>query len=604
MTDCKPTPEFENLVRKMARNRYANGVMDRKQVVDAIHSAIGDATPAWKNEIADIVHAEIGEHLTLAEAQARLLSTRNEIRKLASTQQNATRRAQLERDMVELKRRIDTGDVSKKPRVRLQYSKEVMEAIADRERLRMQADDYVRKMSESRRTTAYRAMKRTADVMRSGILTSPVVFVKLLMASAWRLGSTILEDMAGAGLNMIPAYRRIADMAPVEGGGFNAAAHEKGFGGMFSRETWKAIKDKLRKGASDRQAVYGEGHVTSNALDTALAMPGRSHDAIKTPLEQYAYYRAAEREDSNMRRALRAAGKTPEEIDHVMSTDSIVAAINARAFAESKAAKLQGDNKVVDAYNNMLASAEKSGDVGAFAAMLFRFETPIVRIPANYAAEIGSYVGGGIKAASRNKAAKLKGGLTPDDADYIIRNLKKQTVGAGALILGWEYYQHFGGMYRPMKKDPNKDVPVGDAEVGGVKISHDLLHSPFVGVMQAAALAHYVFDEDLRKSHDGSYPGLAKAFGTGAATGIFAVVQSIPLFDVAKDVDLIVRGGFGRFAGQKAAQLAIPGAVQWYARHEDVDSQGERVRRSPKDFTDEIKQAIPGYREEVPRAKR
>ena len=98
MSDCKPTPEFEDLVRKMARNRYANGIVDRQQVVDAIHSAIGDATTAWKNEIAGIVHSEIGEHLTLAEAQAKLSNARNEVRKLASTPQNAARRAQLERD--------------------------------------------------------------------------------------------------------------------------------------------------------------------------------------------------------------------------------------------------------------------------------------------------------------------------------------------------------------------------------------------------------------------------------------------------------------------------------------------------------------------------
>jgi len=597
MTDCKPTPEFEDLVRKMARNRYANGVTDRRQVVDAIHAAIGDATPAWKNEIADIVHAEIGEHLTLSEAQTRLSNARNEVRKLASTPQNATRRAALERDIERLKSRMASGDYAKPKRARYQYSDETMALLAERERVKQQLDHDIRMLDDSRRTPLFKGMKLTTGIMRDAILTSPTVFAHLLGASGWRAVSTALEDAIGGALHATSKrYRAISDLAPTEGGGFNVRAQADALRGAFSKETLKAMRDKLVKGSSDRQALYGESHTPDYWF---LGYPGRAHDMIKTPIEQHAFYRSVTRQETNMRRMLEKSGRSPEEIDRVLATDTVSTAIEARAYADSQAAKLQGNNKVVDAYNNGLRMLEKSGDWGAAFATMLRFETPIVRIPANYIAEVGSYLAGGAKAASRSRSAKLAGGITADDADYIVRNIKKQSVGLGLMALGYLGYEHLGGLYRPMKDGPNKEIPVGDLKIDGVEVGHHWLHSPMIGVLQAAALAHYAADEDLRKSRGNT--ALAGALAGGVATALSALALDVPVFQVAKDIQKISQGQAGRVAGDKVTQVAIPGAVQWYARHEDVDSRGEPIRRRPKNFADEIKMAIPGYREEVPR---
>lgn len=610
--NCKPNPEVVKIIQAMAKNRVEAGMSDPLQIIDAIHADIEPHTGLWKSEIADAITAVTGKPRELSPAAQRMRDMKAELRDLKNTQdelsgrkQNARRQKQLEKDISDLQRQMDTGDFSKAAREPYPYNEQTRKLEARREQLRQQADHEMQRIEYSNRSTFRKGLDLGHAIMRASILSGLGTLEHLAGASMWRAMAQIVGDAAEGGLRVIPAYRRLSDQALVEGGGFLAGGHAAGAKRAFSKETLTMMRDKITKGMSERAALYKDAHYTAHPL---LDLIGRIHDVIKTPVEQYAYARALYRQSKNLQRTLKAAGKTDAQIEKAMLTDSAQATINARAYAKSQEAKLQGANKIAEAYQGALERLASTGDIGSAVAAVLRFETPIVKIPLNYAAESLSYMGGGLKAASDlralKKAAKDRGvefKLTPEQADKIVLNLKNQTVGAGLLALGWFGYEHFGGLYQAGKKQPNKDIDIGDANVGGVDVSHHLTHSPAWNVMQAGALAHYVFDADQRKAKD--HGELRSALqGMGSAT--LAVLMDVPFSNIPKDLERLAYGGdsAGKLLGEKASQY-IPAPIKEYARAKDVDAKGEPVKRKARDFTEAVKLAIPGLREEVPRAK-
>ncbi len=610
--NCTPNPEVVKIIKAMAKNRVEAGMADPMQVIDAIHADIEPHTGLWKSEIADAITAQIGKPRELSPAAQRMRDMKAELRDLKNTQdelsgrkQNARRQKQLEKDIASLQKQIDTGDFSKAAREPYAYNEQTRKLEARRAVLQQQAAHEMARIEYSNRSTIRKGLDLGHAIMRASILSVLGVVEHLAGASVWRAAAQIIGDAADAGMRVVPAYRRLSDQALVEGGGFHAGGHLAGAKQAFSKETLQMMRDKITKGMSERAAMYKDAHYTAHPL---LDLVGRIHDVIKTPIEQYAFARALHRQSKNMQRSLADAGKTPAQIEKAMLTDTAQAAMNARAYAKSQEAKLQGKNRIAESYQGALERLASTGDIGAFAAALLRFETPIVKIPLNYASESLSYMGGGLKAASDMRALRKASAdrgvpfkLTPEQADSIVQNLKNQTVGVGLMTLGYLFYDHFGGLYRAGQKQPNKDIDIGDADIGGVEVSHHLTHSPAWNVMQAGALAHYVFDEDQRKARDNSELRSALQ-GVGSAT--LAVIMNVPFSNIPKDIQRIAYGGASaeRLFGEKAAQY-IPAPVKEYAKWQDKDADGEPVKRRPRDFEEAIKVSIPGLREEVPKAK-
>jgi hypothetical protein len=510
------------------------------------------------------------------------------------------RQKQLQRDIAKL----ESGDYSKAARSEpYPYNEETRKLEARREVLRQQADHELQRIEYSNRTPFRKGLDLGHSLMRAAILSGIGTIEHLAGASLWRAIAQIVGDAADAGMRAIPAYRRLSDAALVEGGGFQAGSHLAGAKRAFSKETLKIMRDKITKGMSERAALYKDAHYTAHPL---LDLIGNIHDVVKTPIEQYAYARALSRQSNNIQRTMREAGASDAQIQKALLTDSAQATMNARAYAKSQEAKLQGKNGLAEAYSRALEQFASKGDFQAALAAILKFETPIVKIPLNYAAESLSYMGGSIKAASDLRAlrkaardARVEFKLTPEQADKIVLNLKNQTVGMGAMALGFLGYEHFGGLYRAGQKQPNRDIDTEDAKFGDVTVSHHLTHSPLWNVMQAGALAHYAFDEDQRKARDHSE---LRSVLEGSRQALLAVLLDVPFSNIPKDMALLAAGSTSaeKLAGEKVAQY-IPAPVKEVARYLDKDSQGEPVKRKPKNFMDEIKAGIPGYREEVPR---
>lgn len=587
---------MKQIVKAMAREKVREGHTNAADIVDAIHADIAPHSALWKNEIADIIaESGHGKPRTKDDLQYTYAKLQKELRgpKDPVAERSAARVKQIDKQLADIEQRLKTGDFKKEPRAKPEYNEEARAKQADLERARRAVQREIQRIGYESQSRIQKGADFGASALRTAILSSPGVIEHLAGASFWRLASTLVEDTAGSALRAIPALRKYSDLAPVEGGGFLPSAHANGLQAIFSKQTLKDMYDKIRKGASERGAIYGKDHHTNHPW---MDIVGKIHDVIKTPIERYAFARAYERQTVNMRRNLKQSGKSEAEINQFMALDSTDAQFSARAYAESQRAKLQGDNAVAQWLNGSLSRLEKSGEIGAVTSAILRTEMPIVKIPLNYASEFASYAGGGALALNKIRQVKRMGGeISPETADYIVRNLKKQAVGPALYALGYIFSGAFGGLYQEGKK-PGK-IKTGDANIGGFELSHHITHSPAWGVIQAGATARHAEADDRKKGY-----GKVAQILDGAAQANLAMLLDVPVFDLPKDLSKMARGGTSteKFLGSKVAQF-IPGALQWEARREDVDSHGEPVKRKPRGFVDELRLGIPGLRKNVPR---
>lgn len=600
MATCKPTKEAVALLREMAKAQLEMGVTDAHAIVDAIHARIHEFAPMDKGEIADSISGfgklPTGGN-TKSELQQRMAQLKKDLRDAyhsPDARKNAARQKAIQAEITKVEAKIKSGDFTTKPRPKPEYDAKTQALQADLERARARADMAMQKQEYQGQSRLYRAMTTANSVMRAFILSSPSVFSHLAGASFWRVVSTLAEDTSGSVWRHMPKIADIDRLATLEGGGLQLGAHAKGLGAAFSKQTLKDIRDKLVKGQSDRQALYERPSFTPHPM---LEIVGKLHDATKTALENYAYARALERIGKNRRAELARSGLSSDQIDKAMVTNTAQSLIMAEAYAESKAAKLQGENKLVDWLNGTLKRMDKSGVAGQVGTAVLRSQMPIVKIPTNMVKEGLEYATGlprGLMDAWSADLAKL----SPQQANDIMRKLKKGSVGLGIMAAGWAGYQSMGGLYSPGHKPANPSVGYGDIKTPEGTLSHHWTHSPAWEVAQMAALAHHVYDEDRRHA----MPALQGALDSMMRSG-GAFVFNMPLIEGPKHLVEATEGGhnFRHWAGGMAREYLEPGAVQWYASMRDTDSNGHPIKRKPKTFEDELKMGIPGERQQVPR---
>jgi hypothetical protein len=612
MPTCKPTDEGKRLIRAMARAQLEMGATDAHAVIDAIHEGIRDFAPMDKGEIAAIVGGfeDIPKaKATRSELQERLTQLRRELRaefgpgrpEAVAAAKNARRQNEIRKQIAKLDEQIKTGDFRKETRPKPEYDEETLRLQADLERSRAKADWEERQIEFRHASPVKRAATFAASLYRASILAGISVFEHLAGASAWRLVSTLFEDAFWSGARHFPGLKNLDERALIEGGGFEARAHLAGLRDTFSAQTLRDMRDKMTKGASDRQILYG-GKLEHQSHFPLLDVIGHSHDAIKTPLERYAYARAYVRGNKNLRKSLARQGKDADAVDRSMATDSAQAMLNLKAYEESQAAKLQGNNRLVNEYNALLKKAEASGDFGALVAGLARIETPILKIPFNYAAESFSYFPliGTAKAISKSRSIGervARGGveMTSDEADYIVRQIKKQGVGAGAAAIGFFSYLNFGGLWRPGHGPSNPKVATGDVKVGDTDITHHWTHSPFENNFQMGATVAYIMREDAAKAAKdkrADSPLVDALDGLGQAAT--AMLLDVPVFDLPKDIGKMAAGQWRSLFGEKARGF-IPAEIGRQAKEHDLDAHGKPVKRKPSTFAQELEMSIPGH---------
>jgi hypothetical protein len=299
---------------------------------------------------------------------------------------------------------------------------------------------------------------------------------------------------------------------------------------------------------------------------------------------------------------MRDEGMTEAEAIQKMNEPQTHDAIFAQAAADSYATIFQNDNLAVSLYRTMIArlmNAGKEGSVtnaaGKLAGRAFEFALPIVKVPTNVVAEGGSYLGGGIKAATQIALAKGVKNLTPEQADYVARNLQKQTVGAALLVLGALDYKSFGGYYQTGDSKKNRTLQPDTAKVGDTTIPRWLFHTPVMQMAQLGATFARVWNEDKH----GTRWNEAEKVGNAGFQAVKGLLEQVPFSELVtrlptdfKDIESVERS-----VGAGARNMLIPPDVQRYAK-----SQDPLKGRKPHGAWDEFKMGLPwGPRETVQR---
>jgi hypothetical protein len=376
----------------------------------------------------------------------------------------------------------------------------------------------------------------------------------------------------------------------------------------FTRQTWtKEAVDKFQTGRNSLDVRYGKDDYSEGEGEkpTILNMPGRLHGAIKTPAQMAAFERA------------QVKGTEWAERQGLDVSDPLVqGGIDARAYQESLRAILMQDNTATNLYKTVVNALERNEHpAGKAAATAMRAFMPIVKVPTNFAGEVGTHLAGGFRAAWEVKVAGGVKNLTPEQADIVLRSLKKQGVGGMMFAIGYFNPDKFGGTYVPRDK-PKPGAP----EYGGIRLPakivpslgmegwkptvnwsdelpHNLLHNPAIEALQIGATWRRVQDEEIHKRASG-HPFLrpieASAYGA---------VENIPFFDFIK------RGGQAteglpqaeKAGEEEALGMAIPGFMSEAGALFNKDAQGKQIKRKPQGFWDEIKMAA-GFQATVPKS--
>jgi hypothetical protein len=621
MSGCEASPEVKAIIRAMSKNRVESGITDASDLVDSIHEEIHGHTPLWKSEIADIIsgYGEVRKQ-TKDEMQIRLAAIKSELRQQAKAVDDApkvaakeaakaaklaakptpeevknnTRRTQLTKEMADLQRKLDTGDFSKPVKNKPQYDEQTLGLQSERDALRAKADKAIRNLERANQSTPAKVADFFLAFRRAVILSSVRTIAKLTSAATLRTVSTPIEEGIGSMLRLIPGIRSIDAMAPREGGGLSLRAEAQAAKRTFSKETLKEMYRVATEGSGVNDALYGKDKDPHFKL---FDWVGQIHGALKTPAKRNEFFRSVEKRGAFLRKQMTAEGKTPAEIDAQMQSPVTQAMLGAKAYEDSKKAIFMQDNAAVTAYRMIIGYQKNIGTEGSLqramggaSARAMEYVLPIVKIPTNFVAEAGSYAGGGAKALGQVIANKGMKGLTPEQADYIMRNLKKQAVGAALLAMGYFSAHQIGGYYQPGEQRGKDDPEAGGMKVWGVNVPKYLVHNPALEMLQIGATIRHIADS--KKKGEGT-------IGAGVFAGAKGMVGEVPFFDAPMRVaeGLKTADSARQYLGENVRDALIPPDLQRYAKANDPE---QVFKRKPDGFLDAIKTGIPGLREQVP----
>jgi hypothetical protein len=402
-----------------------------------------------------------------------------------------------------------------------------------------------------------------------------------------------LEDVVGLPLS---AIKPLASKATGEAG-FNVKAQARLFTSMFTRGMQDAadIMSKGTFGKSDIDFAFG-GRKTVLPPE-AVELFGRLHSALKAPIKRGIFERSLEKR-------IAANIKNGNDVGDV----NVQMRIATQAYKDANRAIFMQDNLISSAYQKMLNALENNKnhkELGTGAAAAAKFMIPFVKVPTNIVGETitTSPVGLALAGAKLLKTTFTEGlkNMSEDDADMVMRMIKKGALGTAAMIVAYNNPQAFGGFYQQGEQRKDSDLRAGQMKLFGVQLPSWLLHAPIFNAMQLAATVIRVQDKYMTK-HDKSavLKGLI-AGGVGMAEEMPLLQQPVEVGRLLKDKERQV------YAGELAKNTLVPGALQFAAKVErGYNPWTEKTAHPPQLGTigAGLKSGIPILTEQVPNRKR
>ena len=504
----------------------------------------------------------------------------------------AAYKARTQKRIDDLNDRAKRGDFSKKERKPVELDKEGLRLKEEAARAKLEFDRAAYRDRQKNLTKTERILDFIPKLARANLLSNPITLAKLAAAAALRLGATPLEEIVGGALGKLPFISEIAARAPREGG-FNSKAEAKALTAAWTQGL-KDAASKFKKGETALDVTAGKRNVIPHHW---LDFFGNIHGAMKAPVVRAEYARSFEK---------RAEFYANHGID--VTDPGVLMRIHNEAYRDAQRAIFQQDNRVVQIWNTAMRQLEMpsktTGRVStANKAIQSAAKTilPIVKIPTNIVAEAFQYATGAVTGSARLANAFRRGveTLKPEEADLIMRELKKGSLGGAVMLLGFLASQSVGGFYQPGQKRDESDVKPGTIRVFGKDIPQYLLHNPLMEQLQVGSTMARVAGSKLHK-RDEDTQGLS----AGALASAIGLVEEVPFLTAAAQLHkLFTPNERMDYLGELARSRAEPQFVQWTAQQMDREKflpPSEVRSRKPETFSEEMEMGIPGLRENVP----
>ena len=417
---------------------------------------------------------------------------------------------------------------------------------------------------------------------RAALLSGVKVLGKIGLSGTLRASvTTPVESLIGKQvLARIPGIKQVAAKAPREGSS-SIKAEAQAFSQFVDKSTYKDIRETLKTGRSELDYLHDKKIYPPQGW---IDFFGQLHQAIKVLPKRAEYFRSLE---------IRAEYALKNGKD--LSDPFVQQEIAAGAYKDAQRAIYMQDNALTDLYKSAVRKLESMGGVGKPVAETLKFMLPIVKVPTNYVAEEASYILGGVKAlyALRKGVSKL----SADEADYVMRALKKQSIGLGFMMLGYARPDAVGGYYTgPRRKD---DLESGSLKVFDIDMPHWALHTPLLEALQFGATLRRQRDKAGRRYH-----GRDLNMFTGVSEAMIGVEKQVPFSRVTEDLIRIKNiESFTKYVQGQAQSVIEPQLIKEIAEFSDYKN-GKLTKRDAKTFVDKLKTGIPGLRQQVKPKKR
>lgn len=608
---------------KLAKSYIAEGVDKLEDLVDKIHEhlseydkrAIRDALSGYGKDADKETKGELQKKLDDLKQQARLQS---KLEDLQNKQYKAQERkkAEYNEDIADLKKQIrdiqkpDVSLKSLKTRTANQiaeYQRRIKEkdfatkpksppvlldpeAITARDELNRVKNEFNAELEKDKLANRGRWEKgwdKFLKYRRAELLLNLSGAAKVGMASAYRILSQPLHEIAGSVLRVLPGIKQIAKKAAREGHGFVGNVEWKAAKTLWNKETLAQVKNKLKGQLDNLDTAFGDKqeHFDTNAL---LDLAGNIHSAEKEFAKQ-----------NEFRRSVLLRTKHAQENGVDTDNPMVQLKIGYEALQDANRQIFMADNLANTLYKNILTNLEQraksTNEATKFktsskvTAGALRVLLPIVKVPTNYAIEKFQYTP--ILGATKALYIMAKGlkSMKPEEADYVMRIMKKQSLGAGLVAMGYFNPQAFGGFYTGKRKDG--DLGTNDVKILGIRVPHFFTHTPLLTMLQLGATIRRVADGDSKNKTGDASLATAKDFA-----------ESTPFYDTPKQAIRAMENAnnMSQFVGGFARGLIVPTAVSQAAEYFDKDKEGNPIKRSPHSVTQGIEEGIPGLRQDVP----
>lgn len=450
--------------------------------------------------------------------------------------------------------------------------------VLDKEGFRLKAEyekakdvfDQDMKRNELKNSTPFKkGLRLWVRGERAFKLSNPITIGKLAAAAATRMATAIPEEGVGAFWSQI-LPKSITSKATGEAG-FHVKALAKGYTEAFMQgikeagETARGIKTSLEANLGKK------GQLPPEALDFF----GQLHSALKAPVKRFAFERSFKKRMINN-------AKNGVNVDDPM----VQARISVEAYQDANRAIFMQDNWVSKGWTTAVRSLENSNNRGAnFGAAVAQWLLPFVKVPTNIVAETAEHTFGFTKAAVKIISVMAQEGLkniSQEDAEAIMRNLKKGSIGAAAMTLGFLNPQAFGGYYQDREKRNPSDVRYGETRVYGVNVPAWMQEAPIFQAMQ--------FGSTIRRLADGYMGKKPMGLGDAALGASFGLIAHEPLWDEpARLIQLKDPNERKWVVGELAKSTIVPSLIDYSAKVSDPADQRPLWER----FLDPVNQRKP-----------